>query len=887
MQRWLFYFSEDVSPERLFKLQEGCLLIGSAPECAVVSTAPGVAQQHAEFSVSQDSLLLRVLQADPSTLLNGTPVQEQVEVRCPANIRIGSLSIRIEQFSVPADSDSTLPLVHSAHFSGPQFTKAEDMDITGRIVYLLPDEETVATVPEPSTEENRACVEANTAFAEDSTMAFSMEAAEFSVEENLSARMGYSLQGEIARGGMGTIFSAEDSALGRKVALKVSTVADRSLDDQFLREAKVLAALSHPNIVPIHTIGVDGTGRPFYSMKMIHGRTLQWIIKQIASGHRETIATYPQQELLVVFQKVCDAVAFAHASGYLHRDLKPDNIMVGEFGEVLVMDWGLAKPLRKAKESRGASTDSMSEGGVPSEPDTLPYIEGTPQYMSPEQANGVFGGLDERSDVYSLGGILYAILAHRPPVTGSSINEVLAKLRSGEMTAMALPKGAVSNTTPAQPGAAIPAALRSVTLKALAHEKDKRYQSVEALASDIEAYQNGFATQAEAAGTWTKIRLWVGRNQTLSASAAVLALVVTGFTGRVVQKGREASEAIQSLRETAPTFAFRAKAALEDGQFDDALKAATFAVNLELKQAAYHSLRGDALQVLARWPEAVRAYKEALNIGGDERTKENLLLTETLIALAKTGGQGKAKSKLFEALNEQGRHYEAMAFGKELGEFWKEKRRDLTALPELVKQLEAKLLPVPGTDVLMSKTEFTVGEWKLYLRAEGLPDWSQPTADWRQTDEHPVVMVSWDRAHNFCEWLSAKTGKEWRMPTNAEWEAAVGESLYPWGDYYPPHWDDGNYAILETGDSDLGKTGLDGILGTAPVASFKPNALGFHDLGGNVREWTCDTRDKDTQKRTLRGGGWNNSKEYCRVSNVEPNLASSSSLNYGFRLVRK
>ncbi len=125
------------------------------------------------------------------------------------------------------------------------------------------------------------------------------------------------------------------------------------------------------------------------------------------------------------------------------------------------------------------------------------------------------------------------------------------------------------------------------------------------------------------------------------------------------------------------------------------------------------------------------------------------------------------------------------------------------------------------------------------------------------------------------------------MPTNAEWEAAVGESLYPWGDYYPPHWDDGNYAILENGDFDLEKTGLDGIRGTAPVASFKPNALGFHDLGGNVREWTCDAQDKDTQKRTLRGGGWNNFKEYCRVSNVEPNLASSSSPNYGFRLVRK
>lgn len=241
---------------------------------------------------------------------------------------------------------------------------------------------------------------------------------------------------------------------------------------------------------------------------------------------------------------MCDAVAFAHASGYLHRDLKPDSIMVGKFGEVLVMDWGLAKPIRKPRENRETLTNPNSEGGVESDPDTLPYIEGTPQYMSPAQVNGVFGGLDERSDVYSLGGILYAILAHRPPVTGSSIDEVLAKLRNGETTTMALPKGAVSKKAPAQPGSAIPPALRSVNLKALAHERDNRYQSVAALTSDIEAYQNRFATRAKAAGTWTKFLLWFGRNQTLTASAAVLTLVVTGFTGRVVQKEREAGEAI-------------------------------------------------------------------------------------------------------------------------------------------------------------------------------------------------------------------------------------------------------------------------------------------------------------------------------------------------------
>jgi tetratricopeptide (TPR) repeat protein len=305
--------------------------------------------------------------------------------------------------------------------------------------------------------------------------------------------------------------------------------------------------------------------------------------------------------------------------------------------------------------------------------------------------------LDARSDIYSLGGILYAILTLRPPIDGKTLNEVLTKVKKGEITSMITKRGSKGDVivgAPAAMGVEIPGALQAVTLKAMATDRNKRYVSVETFAVDIESYQNGFATTAEDAGAWKRVKLWVGRNKVLAGSAAAMLVVVSGFTVKVVTEGRKATRALARLQETAPTFATRAEDALREGNFEEALKSIDFAVDLEPKNGGYHALRGNVLQVLVRWPEAVLAYQAALRHGESDKAQANLSLTESLLAQAKKEGDAKAKGALFEALNSQGRQYEAMAFGKELGDFWKDRKKDPSALPELVKRLEAKLLPV-------------------------------------------------------------------------------------------------------------------------------------------------------------------------------------------------
>jgi eukaryotic-like serine/threonine-protein kinase len=281
----------------------------------------------------------------------------------------------------------------------------------------------------------------------------------------------YAVMEEIGRGGMGSVYAAIDTELGREVAIKVSNGVDApAFERRLSAESRVLARLEHPGIVPVHDVGRLADGRLFYVMKRVHGQTLSEYLR-----HDSDLS-----DRLRIFERICEAVAFAHARRILHRDLKPDNVMIGSFGEVVVMDWGVAKALDDNQQQ--TPQEKPSEEEAQRAGTNHGTVLGTRGFMAPEQARGDLATVDERADVYSLGAMLLALFAKDPaPVHDQSVAVKLAALTS------------------------IPRPLRSICGRALAVDHRERYPSAAELGEDVARYRAGEAVRAHRETTLERV----------------------------------------------------------------------------------------------------------------------------------------------------------------------------------------------------------------------------------------------------------------------------------------------------------------------------------------------------------------------------------------------
>jgi serine/threonine protein kinase len=236
--------------------------------------------------------------------------------------------------------------------------------------------------------------------------------------------------GEIARGGVGVVYKGRDRSLGRDVAVKTlrpDHATNRAMMQRFVDEAQIAGQLQHPGVLPVYELGLGPQGKPYFSMKLVRGQTLASLL----AARPDVLAD--RQRFLGIFGQVCQTMAYVHAKGVIHRDLKPSNIMVGSFGELHIVDWGLAKVLSRRDESPSDAAESMIETARSQQGDWSMEgtVAGTPAYMPPEQARGETKAIDRRSDVFSLGAILLEILTGRPPYSGSR-SDVLRQAREGQ-----------------------------------------------------------------------------------------------------------------------------------------------------------------------------------------------------------------------------------------------------------------------------------------------------------------------------------------------------------------------------------------------------------------------------------------------------------------------
>lgn len=561
-------------------VEPGEYVIGRDPSCNFVVDMDLVSRRHAMLIVNYHEVIIEDLGSSNGTYVNGKKIAGAVHLWPNQKIRIAASTIEVRRIKSAKENES--PWVEDLHR------------------YL-----------EPETLKNKK----------------------------------YDIAGVSGQGGMGLILDATEATIQRKVAMKVMRQEGSHENlGRFIEEARITGMLEHPNIVPVHELGVDENDQVFYTMKFVKGMTLREVLEQLRQKNPDIIALYPLRRLLLIFLRVCDAVAFAHSKGVIHRDLKPENIMLGDFGEVLVMDWGLAKQLGKKEITKsGTIRLTPSEKSNKGAHTLAGIIVGTPHFMAPEQAHAETDKIDARSDIYALGGILFNILTLRPPRVGDTSEEMLEHARTGTIptpVSFNLPKVREEHGIPDLlhcPGQHIPDSLSAVVMKALESERADRYQTATELKNDVDAWMSGFATVAEHAGIFKQMTLLVNRHKAVAssilASVVIILILSTVFVANIIHEKNFAQATLRRLDGTAPTFYDQALSLIDDQKFDEALEKITFACSLAPGNASYCLLKGNILQSLLRLDEAIAAYSQAITLDpGLKEAQQSLQVCKNIIA---------------------------------------------------------------------------------------------------------------------------------------------------------------------------------------------------------------------------------------------------------------
>lgn len=662
----------------------------------------------------------------------------------------------------------------------------------------------------------------------------------------------YTISGELGKGGMGVVYRGLDPLIGRPVAVKTIRLdilkGESGREDalkRFIREAQAAGNLSHANIVTIYDVG-EHEGLIYIAMEFIDGCSLESLLQQKRK--------FTLQEITHLFSQIGSALDYAHRQGIVHRDIKPANILVGRDLNVSIVDFGIAR----------TAASTMTQTGM---------LMGTPRYMSPEQIAGK--KVDNRSDIFSLGAILYELLTQRNPFEGESITTVIYKIMHAE-----LPPLSDFNKQ-------LPAGLDSVVKKALARDADARYHTCGELLADLKKYALAVpegATVREsnyhdhdtqllnAAGDTVFSAPVKRRKPLLFFLGALLGLLAAAFFvywpgGRknvqpTPQGGEfsrpattptgDGSEASDVIRTEIAADQIGPTGALPAGESESAPKnvvapaPAASAVQDRGQTAKPVSEVAVAQPIPRVQPDESLAEAAAANKKG---FLERIFFNGTVMVQIRQG------NFTIGSPRGQGEDDEHPAHKVFISDFW------------------------------LGKTEVTFEQFDLFCRETGRP---LPADEGWGRGSRPVINVSWDAADSYCRWLAQKTGRNFRLPREAEWEKAAREK-YPWGRSAP------------TANQVNMKGNADGFVFTASVGSFPQgeSPYGILDMAGNVWEWMADWYDpgyyqaavgRDPQgpaagkERVVRGGSWRDGLELIRSANRSSERPDRSLNVLGFRV---